>query len=227
MDEDIAPDLESSSYVVCYDFVAENDSEINVSAGMRVNVLRKCDKSGNNEWWLVERGEGGDKGYIPESFLSRETASNTLKPQPEDLPESADLDENNKNPNSTLFYTNDQYLSKRKAVARSTFYTAADNNDHSIQDQPGSTDIDPDEHDEPSGPATLKTTSAINGTYILEYDFEALNTGELGAKEGQLVTCLDDHDEKGNPEWWLVEYDGQRGYIPRDYLSHVNESEMC
>ena len=70
-----------------------------------------------------------------------------------------------------------------------------------------------------------ETTAEI--VYILEYDFEALNAGELGANEGQIVNCLIMHDQKGNPEWWLVEYDGKQGYIPRDYLSPVDASHMC
>ena len=32
-----------------------------------VNVLRKCDKNRNTEWWLVE--QDGRQGYIPDSFL--------------------------------------------------------------------------------------------------------------------------------------------------------------
>jgi len=212
-----------TSYIALYDFVAENDSEITVSAGMQVNVLRKCDKSGNSEWWLVERGEGGDKGYIPESFLSQETISNTPKPEPD--PPETDLSSSglyeNKNSKST-FYSG-EHLSERKTVAHSIFYASPDNSNNSIHDQSGS-DHNTLDKDKPS---ESTTAGASNVTYILEYDFEALNTGELDAKEGQLVTCLEDHDEKGNPEWWLVEYDGQRGYIPRDYLSRVNESQMC
>ena len=63
--------------------------------------------------------------------------------------------------------------------------------------------------------------------YILEFDFEALNAGELGAREGQIVKCLAKHDQKGNSEWWHVEYDGQQGYIPRDYLSFLDRNQMC
>ncbi|XP_065653962.1 dynamin-binding protein-like isoform X2 [Hydra vulgaris] len=62
-----------------------------------------------------------------------------------------------------------------------------------------------------------------NTTFKVEYNFQAINPGELTVNEGQTVRVLRKHDSKGNNEWWLVEYDGKQGFVPQDYLKSKNK----
>ena len=57
-----------------------------------------------------------------------------------------------------------------------------------------------------------------NTTFIVEYNFEAINPGELTVCEGQVVRLIRKHDSKGNNEWWFVEYNGKQGFVPQDYF---------
>lgn len=61
--------------------------------------------------------------------------------------------------------------------------------------------------------------------YIVEFNFEAQNAGELSVSEGNLVSVLRHSDSSGNSEWWLVHHNGATGYIPESYLSPVGDSD--
>ncbi|XP_049641131.1 rho guanine nucleotide exchange factor 37 [Suncus etruscus] len=51
------------------------------------------------------------------------------------------------------------------------------------------------------------------------YPFLARSNHEVNLQAGQLVTVVENQDKKGNPEWTLVEVDGQRGYVPSNFLA--------
>ncbi|KAL1773833.1 rho guanine nucleotide exchange factor 37 [Sigmodon hispidus] len=53
---------------------------------------------------------------------------------------------------------------------------------------------------------------------VAAYPFVARSTHELSLQAGQPVTILEAHDKKGSPEWSLVEVNGQRGYVPSNFL---------
>ncbi len=36
--------------------------------------------------------------------------------------------------------------------------------------------------------------------------------------EGQVVKVIQPHDLDGNTDWWLIEVDGNQGYVPANYL---------
>ncbi|XP_072447043.1 rho guanine nucleotide exchange factor 37 isoform X2 [Chiloscyllium punctatum] len=56
---------------------------------------------------------------------------------------------------------------------------------------------------------------------IAAYPFTARGPHEASLQPGQTVTILEAHDKKGNNEWYLVEVNGQRGYVPSNYLMKV------
>lgn len=243
-----------SRYTVKYDFHAEHSSELSVLEGVVVNVLRRCDTSGNSEWWLVEYG--GNKGFIPESFLEeyRSLASTSSSTVPdsamtalsETSTTSVIYDENSTQYNllpNTITLTNPNNTNNNTAhriVGNSAFYNEASDEPPvdtlEIQSRTSnendnsscySTEDSQSEESVHLSSSTAAVDSSEENCYVLEYDFEALNAGELSAKEGQVVNCLYKHDQKGNTEWWYVEYDGQRGYIPRDYLTFREKTQMC
>ena len=63
--------------------------------------------------------------------------------------------------------------------------------------------------------------------YLVQFTFEAQNTGELGLRKGDHVTVLRHSDTSGNPEWWLVECCGTRGYVPGSFLTLLDPGTPC
>ena len=61
--------------------------------------------------------------------------------------------------------------------------------------------------------------------HVVDFDFEAQNVGELSVSEGDRVSVLRPCDSSGNPEWWLVRGNGSTGYVPRSFLSAVDEPQ--
>ncbi|XP_074147848.1 rho guanine nucleotide exchange factor 37 isoform X1 [Sminthopsis crassicaudata] len=56
---------------------------------------------------------------------------------------------------------------------------------------------------------------------VAAYPFVARSSHEVSLQAGQPVTVLERQDKKGNPEWSLVEVNGQRGYVPSNFLVPV------
>ncbi|XP_031809364.1 rho guanine nucleotide exchange factor 37 isoform X3 [Sarcophilus harrisii] len=56
---------------------------------------------------------------------------------------------------------------------------------------------------------------------VAAYPFAARSSHEVSLQAGQPVTVLERQDKKGNPEWSLVEVNGQRGYVPSNFLVPV------
>ncbi|XP_037053058.1 rho guanine nucleotide exchange factor 37 isoform X1 [Peromyscus leucopus] len=69
---------------------------------------------------------------------------------------------------------------------------------------------------QPSVP-TVPTMTQV----VAAYPFVARSTHELSLQAGQPVTILEARDKKGNPEWSLVEANGQRGYVPSNFLART------
>jgi len=59
--------------------------------------------------------------------------------------------------------------------------------------------------------------------YCAEFAFEASSAAELSLDEGQLVVVIQKQDLTGNDEWWLVECDGRKGYVPSSYLTPAED----
>ncbi|XP_006893812.1 PREDICTED: rho guanine nucleotide exchange factor 37 [Elephantulus edwardii] len=56
---------------------------------------------------------------------------------------------------------------------------------------------------------------------VAAYPFVARSSHEVSLQAGQPVTVLEAHDKKGNPEWSLVDVNGQRGYVPSSFLARA------
>ncbi|XP_054208545.1 rho guanine nucleotide exchange factor 37 isoform X2 [Homo sapiens] len=72
---------------------------------------------------------------------------------------------------------------------------------------------------EPS-PALVPSIPTMNQV-IAAYPFVARSSHEVSLQAGQPVTILEAQDKKGNPEWSLVEVNGQRGYVPSGFLARA------
>ena len=56
------------SYVCTWDFEAMNPTEIGLTAGERVNILERCDDTGNTEWCKVETADGR-QGFVATEYI--------------------------------------------------------------------------------------------------------------------------------------------------------------
>ncbi|XP_077406854.1 dynamin-binding protein isoform X4 [Vanacampus margaritifer] len=54
--------------------------------------------------------------------------------------------------------------------------------------------------------------------YFALYSFSARCANELSISANQRLRILEFQDMNGNPEWWLGEAGGQRGYVPSNYI---------
>ena len=54
------------------------------------------------------------------------------------------------------------------------------------------------------------------------YAFQARCEQELTLQECQHVRILQFCDLGGNKEWWLAEANGQKGYVPANYLGKMS-----
>ncbi|KAI4584425.1 hypothetical protein MJG53_007704 [Ovis ammon polii x Ovis aries] len=77
------------------------------------------------------------------------------------------------------------------------------------------------EHQTPE-PTSAPVPSVPTVTQVVAvYPFVARSSHEVSLQAGQRVTVLEAHDKKGNPEWSLVEVNGQRGYVPSSFLARA------
>ncbi len=40
----------------------------------------------------------------------------------------------------------------------------------------------------------------------------------INLQNGEIYKVIEKFDKKKNPEWWLVEYNSKRGYVPCSYV---------
>ena len=50
------------------------------------------------------------------------------------------------------------------------------------------------------------------------YNFKAIAANMINLFEGEIYRVIDRFDKKGNPDWWLVEINSERGYVPSNYV---------
>jgi len=55
---------------VLYDFEADDSAELCVLAGQKVRLLCCHDKSGCEDWWLVQHIGGESEGYVPATYVT-------------------------------------------------------------------------------------------------------------------------------------------------------------
>lgn len=74
-------------------------------------------------------------------------------------------------------------------------------------------------------PSTVDVTPGERKSHIVDFNFEAQNTGELSVTEGDVVSVLRHTDTSGNPEWWLIQCNGATGYVPQSFLSPMTDKD--
>ena len=59
------------TYQVLWSHEASTQNEISLKEEAIVDVIRKCDLSGNEEWWLVRESVLSEEGYFPAIYLQQ------------------------------------------------------------------------------------------------------------------------------------------------------------
>nr|XP_056705993.1 dynamin-binding protein [Euleptes europaea] len=68
------------------------------------------------------------------------------------------------------------------------------------------------------GRSRMNNESKGNQVYYAVYTFKGRNSNELSVTANQRLKILQFEDITGNPEWWLAEAHGRRGYVPSSYI---------
>ncbi|XP_058476926.1 dynamin-binding protein isoform X1 [Solea solea] len=77
-----------------------------------------------------------------------------------------------------------------------------------------------DEYIEPEPEPEPEQESEVDGhqIYYAIYSFSARCANELSISANQRLRILEFQDLNGNSDWWLGEVEGQRGYVPSNYI---------
>ncbi|MBZ3885989.1 Rho guanine nucleotide exchange factor 38 [Sciurus carolinensis] len=180
---------------------ATQEYDINLLEGELVAVMEQKDPLGSTSRWLVDTGIV--KGYVYSSFLKPYNPAKVQKADAENRFCDDDFD------NISLF------VSSRPASDSVTGTPEG-----SISDSSSSL----------SGTCGKFETNGTDVDSFQEVDeqifyavhaFQARSDHELSLQEYQRVHILRFCDLSGNKEWWLAETQGQKGYVPANYLGKM------
>ncbi|XP_075400971.1 rho guanine nucleotide exchange factor 38 [Tenrec ecaudatus] len=180
---------------------ATQEYDINLLEGELVAVMEQKDPLGSTSRWLVDAGIV--KGYVYSSFL---------KPYNPARMQKSDAD--------TRFCDNDFDNISLFVSSRPASDSVTGTPEGSISDSSSSlsgtcgkleangTDID-------------SFQEVDEQIFYAVHAFEARSDHELSLQEYQRVHILRFCDLSGNKEWWLAEAQGQKGYVPANYLGKM------
>ncbi|XP_045140258.1 rho guanine nucleotide exchange factor 38 [Echinops telfairi] len=180
---------------------ATQEYDINLLEGELVAVVEQKDPLGSTSRWLVDAGIV--KGYVYSSFL---------KPYNPARMEKSDVD--------NRFCDNDFDNISLFVSSRPAGDSVTGTPDGSISDSSSSlsgtcgkleangTDID-------------SFQEVDEQIFYAVHAFQARSDHELSLQEYQRVHILRFCDLSGNKEWWLAEAQGQKGYVPANYLGKM------
>lgn len=180
---------------------ATQEYDINLLEGELVAVMEQKDPLGSSSRWLVDTGL--IKGYVYSSFLKPYNPAKVQKVDAENRFCDDDFD------NISLFVS-----------SRPAHDSVTGTPEGSISDSSSSL----------SGTCGKSEANGTDADSFQEVDeqifyavhaFQARSDHELSLKEYQRVHILRFCDLSGNKEWWLAEVQGQKGYVPANYLGKM------
>ncbi|XP_029907457.1 rho guanine nucleotide exchange factor 38 [Myripristis murdjan] len=184
------------------------EQDLSLLEGELVALLEDSDPLGSSSRWLVHTG--GTQGYVYSTFLKQynplrdlHLAGHASAEQQQQQPVMVDEDFDN----LSLFVSGSGSSSLRSFSLNTT-------------DSPST----------PSGlQGELESSQEMDDTLDTEaqqfyavYAFQARCEQELTLQEYQHVRILQFSDLGGNKDWWLAEANGQKGYVPANYLGRMS-----
>ncbi|CAB1327335.1 unnamed protein product [Coregonus sp. 'balchen'] len=194
------------------------EQDVSLLEGELVGLLKDTDPLGSRGRWLVDTGS--TQGYVYSSFLkqynpNRDQArpgqgTGTTEPQQSIVVLDEDFD------NLSLFVSGSGRNNSIRS--RSSIRSMGSIPNFSLYNT-SSTSLD-----SCSTPSSLQgdTEPDVRQDFYAVYAFKARCDQELTLQEYQHVRILKFSDLGGNKDWWLAEANGQKGYVPANYLSKMS-----
>uniref|UniRef100_A0A452EBQ7 Rho guanine nucleotide exchange factor 38 n=1 Tax=Capra hircus TaxID=9925 RepID=A0A452EBQ7_CAPHI len=174
---------------------ATQEYDINLLEGELVAVVEQKDPLGSTSRWLVDTGI--IKGYVYSSFLKPYNPARVQKVDAENRFCDDDFD------NISLF------VSSRPARDEGSISGSSSSLSGTCgKSETNGTDVD-------------SFQEADEQIFYAVHAFQARSDHELSLQEYQRVHILRFCDLSGNKEWWLAEVQGQKGYVPANYLGKM------
>ncbi|XP_004549489.1 rho guanine nucleotide exchange factor 38 isoform X1 [Maylandia zebra] len=185
------------------------EQDLSLLEGELVALIEDTDPMGSSSRWLVHTG--GMQGYVYSTFLKQynplrdsQRAGQMAKEQPQQQPPATveeDFDD------LSLFVSGSGSSSLR------SFKLSATDSCSILSGLQGELESTEDTED---------TVDSEAQQYYAVYAFQARCEQELTLQEHQHVRILQFCDLGGNKEWWLAEANGQKGYVPANYLGRMS-----
>ncbi|ELK06386.1 Dynamin-binding protein [Pteropus alecto] len=210
---------------------ATQENDINLLEGELVAVMEQKDPLGSTSRWLVDTGIM--KGYVYSSFLKPYNPAKVQKVDAENRLCDDDFD------NISLFVSSRPSSDSVTGTPEGSISDSSSSLSGTFgKFEANGTDVDSfQEVDEQKCSSTL--AKGIAGCHLAlsmvvvdpdktdgwifyaVHAFQARSDHELSLQEYQRVHILRFCDLSGNKEWWLAEAQGQKGYVPANYLGKM------
>uniref|UniRef100_A0A3Q2UPS8 Dynamin-binding protein n=1 Tax=Fundulus heteroclitus TaxID=8078 RepID=A0A3Q2UPS8_FUNHE len=177
------------------------EQDLSLLEGELVALLEDTDPLGSSTRWLVHTGGKCDQGYVYSTFLKQynplrdsQRANQRAKEQ-QQPPVIMDED----------FDDISLFVSPSGGSMRSVSLNTMDSGSmlSGLQGE-------------------LENPEELEESYYAVYAFQARCEQELSLQEYQHVRILQFCDVGGNKQWWLAEANGQKGYVPANYLGRMS-----
>ncbi|XP_034400276.1 rho guanine nucleotide exchange factor 38 [Cyclopterus lumpus] len=191
------------------------EQDLSVLEGELVALVEDTDPSGSSSRWLVRTG--GTQGYVYSTFLKQynplrdsQRAGQMAKEQqpqqqPQQQPLAAMLDED--------FDDLSLFVSGSGSSSLRSFSLNTTDSGSTLSGLQG----------EQESPEDLEETQDAEAQqFYAVHAFQARCDQELTLQEYQHVRILQFCDLGGNKDWWLAEANGQKGYVPANYLGRMS-----
>ncbi|XP_023123856.2 LOW QUALITY PROTEIN: rho guanine nucleotide exchange factor 38 [Amphiprion ocellaris] len=185
------------------------EQDLSLLEGELVALLEDTDPLGSSSRWLVHTG--GAQGYVYSTFLKQynplrdsQRAGQMAKEQ-QQQPPPAMVDED--------FDDLSLFVSGSGSSSLRSFNLNTTDSSSTLSGLQGELESTEDLED-------MLDTEAQQ--FYAVYAFQARCDQELTLQEYQHVRILQFCDLGGNKEWWLAEANGQKGYVPANYLGRMS-----
>uniref|UniRef100_A0A7N5KKH3 Rho guanine nucleotide exchange factor 38 n=1 Tax=Ailuropoda melanoleuca TaxID=9646 RepID=A0A7N5KKH3_AILME len=180
---------------------ATQEHDVSLLEGELVAAVKQQDPLGSTSRWLVDTGI--IKGYVYSSFLKPYNPAKVQKLDAENRFGDDDFD------NISLFVSSRPASDSVTGTPESSISDSSSSLSGTYgKFETNGTDVD-------------SSQEVDEQIFYAVHAFQARSDHELSLQEYQRVHILRFCDLSGNKEWWLAEAQGQKGYVPANYLGKM------
>ncbi|XP_015799199.1 rho guanine nucleotide exchange factor 38 [Nothobranchius furzeri] len=188
------------------------EQDLSLLEGELVALLEEKDPLGSSSRWLVDTG--GAQGYIYSTFLKQ---YNPLRDSQRSSQKSNEQQQQQQQPPPAMADEDFDDLSLFVLGSGSSSLWSV-----SLKTSDSSSTLSSLQGELESGEESVDPVETDSQQYYAVYAFQARCNQELSLQEYQHVRILKFCDLGGNKEWWLAEANGQKGYVPANYLGRMS-----